>query len=362
MRRNWKANLLTLVAGSFCCLATFAIDIQLAPKAASTVQPLSPLLRKKDGAPITTKEGWLKRREELKKDWFKALGCQVPDKRAPLKTEILETETLPDFTRQYLRYQIEEGVFTDGYLLTPKSQNGKLPAIVVFHPTTPLQAKGVAGLASEYAEEKQQGLQLVRRGYIVWCPRNYIFDAVKGVKDGIPQYTANAERVRIRHRTWTGMGRMVFDSIRAADFLVSLPNVDTNNIGGIGHSLGGKQVFYAAAFDSRYKAVVSSEGGIGLGFSNWEAPWYLGPQIKEPGWQLENHQVLSFIAPRAFLLLAGDSADGDKSWSFISAAKPVYELFGAANNLGWYNHHQGHRYSPEAREVAEQFLDHHLKN
>jgi hypothetical protein len=105
---------------------------------------------------------------------------------------------------------------------------------------------------------------------------------------------------------------------------------------------------------------VSSEGGIGLQFSNWAAPWYLGAKIKEAGFSRENHEVLALVAPRAFLLLAGDSTDGDGSWAFIEAVRPVYELLGAGGNIGWWNHRQGHRYSPEARAVAEDFLDQHL--
>jgi dienelactone hydrolase len=260
-----------------------------------------------------------------------------------------------------VKYQIEEGVFTDGYLLTPKNLKGKLPAIVVFHPTTPFQARGVAGLESDYVEEKRQGIQLVERGYIAWCPRNFIFDEVAGAKPNAELWTANAKRLHKLHPNWTSMARMTFDAIRAADFLESLPNVDKERIGCIGHSLGGKVALYAAAFDERYKVSVSSEGGIGLKFSNWDAIWYLGPAIKQPDFNLENHQALSLIAPRAFLLLAGDSADGDKSWAFIEAAMPVYKLFDATENLGWFNHHQGHRYPPESRQVAEAFLDQHLK-
>ena len=129
----------------------------------------------------------------------------------------------------------------------------------------------------------------------------------------------------------------------------------------MGHSLGGKEVLYAMAFDERYRAGVSSEGGVGLTFSNWGAPWYLGAKIKQPGFKLENHEVLALVAPRGFLLLAGDSADGDRSWAFIQAVKPVYDLLGAGGDIGWLNHHQGHRYSPEARAAAEAFLDQHLK-
>lgn len=71
--------------------------------------------------------------------------------------------------------------------------------------------------------------------------------------------------------------------------------------------------------------------------------------------------MLALIAPRAFLLLAGDSADNDRGWAFIQAVRPVYELLGAPANIGWLNHHQGHRYGPEARAAAEEFLDQHLK-
>ncbi len=75
----------------------------------------------------------------------------------------------------------------------------------------------------------------------------------------------------------------------------------------------------------------------------------------------ENHEVLALVAPRAFLLLAGDSAVDDRSWAFIQAVRPVYELLGAPQNIGWLDHHLGHAYPPEARAVAEGFLDQHLK-
>lgn len=314
---------------------------------------LSPLLKNSRHEEIKSRSAWIKQRALTRQDWLNFLG-PLPAKKPPLKTEFLNTERLSDFTRHHVRYQIEPGLFTDGYLLTPTNSKGKLPVVIVFHPTTPLHAKGVAGLAPEYDREKWQGVQLVQRGYIVWCPRNYINT------DGA-DWAGNAKLVLATHTNWTGMTRMVWDAIRAVDFVVSLPNVDRKRIGCLGHSLGGKQALYAAAFDERIQAAVSSEGGIGLQFSNWEAIWYLGPKIRKPGFGLENHQVLALIAPRALLLLGGDSADGERSDEFIGAAKPVYDLFDARENLQWFNHHSGHRYSSEARKVAEEFLDRHLK-
>lgn len=350
--RVW-IGVMVLLAGSAISGAG-GLDLQVAPAQPITNAPqLSPLLIDSEGRTIQSRRQWERQREVIRKQWFDVLGT-FPETRVPLKTRVLETEELPDFTRQLVQYQVGDGVFTDGYLLTPKNTKGRRPAVVVFHPTTPLHAKGVAGLSAEYDREKWNGVQLVERGYVVWCPRNYIN------ADGA-DWKGNAARVMAQQPDWTGMTRMVWDAIRAADFVESLPNVDRKRIGCLGHSLGGKVALFAMAFDERYRAGVSSEGGIGLTFSNWDAVWYLGPRIREPSFALENHQVLALIAPRAFLLLAGESADNDRSWSFIEAALPVYRLCRAEQNLGWFNHRLGHRYSPEARAVAEKFLDVHLK-
>lgn len=335
-------------------VAAGEVRLQKPPARWPTNAPqLSALLVDSNGAPITSKSAWLKQRARLKAQWEDVLG-PFPKAKAPLRAEFLTTERLTDFTRQFIRYQVEDGLWTDGYLLVPAAAKGKLPAVVVFHPTTPLQAKGVAGLAPEFPEEKWQGVQLAQRGYVVWCPRNYI--ETEGTN-----WAGSAARVLARHPDWTGMTRMVWDAIRAGDFVESLPTVDPNRVGCLGHSLGGKEVLYAMAFDDRYRAGVSSEGGIGLQFSNWNAPWYFAGKLTQPGFKHENHEVLALVAPRAFLLLAGDSADGDRSWAFIQAAVPVYQLLGAPDNIGWFNHHQGHRYGPDARAVAEEFLDRHLK-
>jgi pimeloyl-ACP methyl ester carboxylesterase len=128
-------------------------------------------------------------------------------------------------------------------------------------------------------------------------------------------------------------------------------------LGAVGHSLGGKEGLYLAAFDERIKATVSSEGGIGTKFSNWNAPWYLGPAIDEPGFSHEHHELLALAAPRPFLLIGGQSADGDQSWPFIAASLGVYELYGKPPRIRQFNHRQGHAITAgcgEAVEVADE--------
>jgi hypothetical protein len=339
-----------LVAAIALCLS--GILLRAAEKPAGTASnQLPPLLVDGSGKAITSPAAWMQRRSALLSEWQAVLG-EFPKAKAPLKVEVLATETLPEFTRQLVKYQIEDGVFTDAYVLTPRNVAGKLPGIVVFHQTVKSQAQQAAGVDAS-VPELMHGVQLVKRGYVVICPRCFIFADGAG-------YAEWVKRMQQLHPTWTGMARMTWDGIRAADYLESLPQVDRGRIGCLGHSLGAKEVLYAAAFDERFKVAVFSEGGIGLAFSNWDAPWYLGPRIRQPGFAREHHELIALIAPRPFLLLAGNSADNDKSAAFTEAARPVYELLGARDHVRLLNHRQGHRYPAEAQAAAEELLDRHL--
>jgi dienelactone hydrolase len=90
----------------------------------------------------------------------------------------------------------------------------------------------VAGLEAGYEEEKQQGVQLVQRGYIVLCPRNFIFD--QGTN--FAAFKAATEQMQARHPNWTGMARMTLDAFRAMDFMESQPDVDAHRIGCLARS------------------------------------------------------------------------------------------------------------------------------
>lgn len=219
--------------------------------------------------------------------------------------------------------------------------------MVVFHQTTKDTLKEPVGLGSK--PELALAIELTRRGFITLSPECYI------MKDGGPH--AQAEALAKKYPGWTGLGKMTFDASRCVDYLETVSEVDRTKIGCIGHSLGAKEVLYAMAFEPRYKAGVFSEGGIGLRMSNWTDPWYLTEKMKPHIPQMENHQIMALIAPRPFLLIAGDSADGDASWTFIKTVRPVYELLGAKERIGLHNHHQGHAFPKESRELSYQWLE-----
>src|SRR5437870_9253505 len=73
----------------------------------------------------------------------------------------------------------------------------------------------------------------------------------------------------------SGSMKAIWNNMRAIDLLQSLPEVDAERIGCIGHSLGGHNTMFTAAFDTRIKALVSN-----CGFTSF--PKYYGGQLK--GW------------------------------------------------------------------------------
>jgi hypothetical protein len=201
-------------------------------------------------------------------------------------------------------------------------------------------------------------LMLVRRGYVCIAPRNFLWHPRLGTT-----LQARTDSLLSTPPWKTGMAKMFWDTQCALDLLCARREVDRTRVGAIGHSLGGKEVLYVAAFDERVRAAVSCEGGVGLTFSNWDADWYLGKQIKAPKFPREHHELVALTAPRAFLLIGGNSADGDRSWPFVEASLPIYRLLGVEEGLGLMVHGHGHDFLPPGpeREAVWKWLDHWMK-
>jgi len=330
-------------------------EVQQAPAALPADVPrLTPLLVDRDGEPITEASAWEARRRELREDWQTYLGSLGDARRHPPEITVVEEDVVDNVVRQRVRYEIEPGIATEAYLLRPREVTGGWhPGVTVFHSTVNHSIRQPAGV--EGVKEKAFGLELARRGYVTFCPRNFLWpDNSHIVAQG------EAERFLQRHPQAKGMAKMLFDAQVAVDILVAQPAVDAARIGAVGHSLGAKEVLYLAAFDERIRCTVSSEGGIGTTYSNWDAPWYLGPAIGDGSFPREHHELLAMIAPRPFLLIGGDSADGDRSWPFIAAALPVYGLYGQRADIGLLNHRQGHAVPPIAERRIYEWIEAYL--
>jgi len=318
---------------------------------------LAPLLVEESGRAISTRGEWEKQRLHLRNRWLAFLG-PMPDPRPAVKLEVLKSEETGKVVRQLVRYESEPDLLVEGYLLRPVGADNrrKRPGIVALHQTTKSSIDEIAGLSGP--EDMRIGLKLAERGFVVFCPRCFLWQGAASYDEAVAQHFR-------QHPKSLGMAKMLYDAIRGVDVLASLDDVDAKRLGAVGHSLGAKETLYLAAFDERIKAAVASEGGIGLRSTNWDAPWYLGPKIRDEDFLLNHHELLALIAPRPFLVLAGEkgagAADGNRSWPLLEAAMPVWRLYGEPTRLGLLNHGRGHSLKPEEFERLADWLETYLR-
>jgi dienelactone hydrolase len=318
---------------------------------------IEPLL-KLAGQETGSLQQWQSERQNLRQRWLNFLG-PMPQ-RPELDTRTLSTEQVGAVSRQLVEYSGEPGLRVQGYLLMPDDAvrlpsgevfAGKRPAVVALHQTTNVSIDEIAGVSGPAA--MQIGLKLAQRGFVVFCPRCFLWQDAASLNDAVRQH-------RGRHPATLGMAKMLYDATRAVDLLSALPRVDAQRISAIGHSLGAKEVLYLAAFDERVRAGVSCEGGVGFRSTNWDADWYLGPAIRDPQFPLNHHQLLALAAPRPLLVVGGESgpgaADGERSWVLLNAALPVWRLYPQPVRLGLLNHRQGHAVPDSAFERMAEWL------
>ncbi len=308
-------------------------------------------------------EDWRLRRAELLARWRAVVG--EPSFGAfDREPEVIDEFDAPDFHGTILRQPTGPGQRQQVLLMEPlEAPVSPLPGAVVpyYHPD--LMAGFDLASRAPLAERPnvQFGRHLVRQGYRVVCTEAFPYNTVPdpGSEEGFAWWRAAAAKLLADNPSWTGIGKLVWDTSRALDLLLDHPDTDADRILVMGHSLGGKMAFYAAAFDERFKAAICSDFGIGWTFTNWDAPWYFGEQIRRAGFRLNGHHALALIAPRSFLLIAGD-ADRPESWQHINEARRVYRLHGREDAVGCFLHMTGHQPTTQSivtayRWLAEQF-------
>lgn len=305
---------------------------------------------------------WQRQREDLLESWTAHLG-HGPEV-VPLEAEVLAEEDLGDVTRALVSYQVEAGCRVTAYLMAPRD-SALCPGCVVYHPTTNTTIDQPVGLGTR--KPLQFALNLARRGYVTLSPRNYIWEYAGRQATEWAEYKEMAEFLLQRWPQWTGMGKMVWDGLRAVDYLLALPQVDPYRLCCIGHSLGAKEVLYSMAFDERLKAGITCEGGVGRTSTNWDAPWYLGEKMHAHS-EFDHHQLLALTAPRALLVIGGGAeptrkpeekspgADTMLTWNYLEAARPAYALHGATEKLGYLLHDKGHDLPAEHEHIVYEWF------
>jgi dienelactone hydrolase len=310
--------------------------------------------------PITTAADWAKRRADILANMQLVMG-PLPDasRKVPLDIRVTEEVQLSRFVRKKLTYAAEKGDRVPAYLLVPRVSKGKLPAVLCLHQTIAIGKAEPAGLGDR--ENLRYAAHLAERGYVTLAPDYPSF--------GDYRYDFAGSGYA------SGSMKAIWNNMRAIDLLQALPEVDGDRIGCIGHSLGGHNTMFTAAFDKRIKALVSNCGFTtfskyyGGNLKGWTSDRYMPRIAREYGNDpskvpFDFTEVVAALAPRAFLAnapLHDDNFEVSGVRDAIAAARPVYELLGATDHLAANYPDCQHDFPPNARRAAYDWLDRWLK-
>ncbi|MGH9470320.1 MAG: SUMF1/EgtB/PvdO family nonheme iron enzyme [Terriglobia bacterium] len=303
---------------------------------------------------VTSVAEWEARRKTIRAKWLALLGS-MDITPPPPQTKLVRIVEGQNYTAKLMYLQVEPEWWEKILVMTPAAALARpRPVVIVpFYDVDTPAGRDLSGRQFLGAGVDSYAYSAVQKGYIAVAIRWF------GESYGEAPTEAVAN-LKLRHPRCTGLGKWVWDAQRLVDYLYTLSEVDRTRIGIIGHSLGGKMALYAPAFDERIGVVVSNELGVGLTFSNYEDYWYFGDFIQRVDHGTDQHELIALIAPRPFLLIGGDKYDTAKSWYYINAAREVYELYGKAHDIGYFNHHKGHMPTPEAVWRAMGWLAHFL--
>jgi dienelactone hydrolase len=295
--------------------------------------------------------------------------------RVPLAPSIGSAIDEGDYTRTLVTYTVEPGEQVAAWLLMPQGPapvNG-WPAVLAIHQHAgqyDLGKSEVVGLAGNptYA----YGPEICRRGYAVLCPDLLCFEERRPAQDMQQTDSAQAgtlyERFEFTQRLLAGsclQTKYLHDLRCAIDLLTSLPGINGERLGVIGHSLGGQETLWLTWYDQRISAAVSS---CGFGLLRTIVRDHIKHNFAAyvPGMLeiCDMDALVTALAPRPFLLTAGEidhlfPLDGVHS--IVEKAQQRYAQEGASERFQAVLFPSGHSFPEEVKAAAYSFLDHWLK-
>jgi len=374
-------RLLLILALTLPAAAQFPAGYNNVESAVKPYTELDPLVFA-DGKPVTRKT-WPTRRAEILHLFEENVFGHTPGtaQHLPLRVHIdeqddhaLEGRAIRKQITLYFSDKLQAGPKEHLLLYLPANRSGKIPVVlglsfagnqtivndpgIKLNPTWTRPPKSTEPPHLETPAESTRGAQtqqwqvekVLARGYGI--ATIYYGDLDPDYKDaialGIRPFFYAPGQTAPKPDDWGAIGVWAWGLSRAFDYLASDPLVDPAKIAITGHSRLGKATDWAAAQDTRFAAVLSTESGkAGQSLSRrvyGETVAHL--QQSFPYWFCENYAkwvgrdteipadgnlLTSLIAPRPLYIA---SADGDQ-WSdpkgeFMSAvsASRVYELLG----------------------------------
>jgi dienelactone hydrolase len=298
---------------------------------------------------------WFQRATKVRRQIQVAQGLwPMPDK-TPLNAVIYGKLDRGDYTVEKAYFESYPGFFVTGSLYRPKGKSGKVPAVLSPHGHWRhgrFYDQGSGGVRDQIeigAERFEEGgrsmlqsrcVQLARMGCVV-----FLYDML-GYADSvqIPQSIAHGfKEQRSEMNTvenWglfspqaethlqSVMGLQTWNSIRALDFLESLPDVDAARIGVTGASGGGTQTLMVCALDPRPAAAF---------------PAVMVSTAMQGGCTCENASLLridagnvefaALFAPKPLGMTAADDWTKEMPTKGFPELKSLYAMLGSVDNV-----------------------------
>jgi dienelactone hydrolase len=292
-------------------------------------------------------------REAILSAMQEVMGPLPRAQRGDLEVRIIEEEKLPGYIRRRILFGVDADDFVPAYLLIPQGARKPMPAVLCLHQTTKSGKAEPAGLAGN--DDLHYAAELAERGFVTLAP-------------DYPRFGDYSIDVYARGYASASMKGIV-NHMRAVDVLESMTEVSRKAIGVIGHSLGGHNSLFVAAFDQRIRAVVTSCGFTsfakykGGDLRGWSHQGYM-PRIgtlfdfSPARMPFDFKDVLAAIAPRPLFI---NAPTGDTNFD-VSGVRDtvaaVRNLFGASLQVAYPD--AGHSFPESVREQAYAFLRKHL--
>lgn len=282
-----------------------------------------------------TREAWAARARYVREHVLASAGLLPMPARTPLNPVVFDEVRHADYTVAKVYFESLPGFFVTGNLYRPAG-TGPFPAVLSPH------GHWTNGRLEHGAVTSGPGraIGLARQGFVVFA-----HDMI-GYNDSRQLTHAFGGRLESLWGLSLG-GLQLWNSIRALDFLETLPDVRRGGVGVTGESGGGTQTFLLGAVDDRV-AVAAPVNMISLHMQ--------GGCICEnlPGLRLDltNVEIAAAIAPRPLLMI---SATGDWTNETLEVEYPatrrIYGLLDAEDRVRAVRITAEHNYNKDSREA-----------
>jgi hypothetical protein len=254
---------------------------------------------------------------QMREELYHLLG-ELPDINNPVHGKLIVKEERETFYIEKLLLELNGIEPVPAYYISPKNTNSKTPVILFNHSHGGNYHIGKEEVltGASYMYKKPYAEELTACGYSVLCIDEWGFGERRG----------RTESELFKEMLWKGQvmwGMMVYDSLRAVDYLYSRDDVDTERIGTLGMSMGSTKAWWLAALDTRIKVCVDIccmtefQTLIDVGGLDGHGIYYYVPKLLN---HFSTAQINALISPRPHLSLNGmyDRLTPDKGLDLIN--------------------------------------------